>query len=212
MVRVKICGITNADDALLAAECGADALGFVFWKESPRYVEPGEAGRIIGKLPPLITPVGVFVDESLERVNEIACGARLGAIQLHGSETPEYCSRVNAAVVKTFRIKEGMDINPMGGYRVSAYLLDTFRAGTPGGTGITFNWDIALEAKKFGRIILSGGLNPENVKEAVLRVNPYAVDVSSGVELRPGKKDPDKISGFIKNAKGDLYSHEKTSG
>ena len=204
MVRVKICGITNAEDALAAVESGADALGFVFWERSPRFVEPRRAGEIIRGLPPFVTTVGVFVDEALERVNGITASAGLDAAQLHGSETPEYCSRVAARVIKSFRIKGEDDIRPMGEYRVSAFLLDTFREGAPGGTGMTFDWDIALRAKEFGIVILSGGLNPDNVREAVKRVSPWAVDVSSGVEERPGKKDPKKLRDFIKNAKGDF--------
>lgn len=199
--RVKICGITNSKDADAAVESGADALGFIFYSGSPRHIEPEKAAEIIGTLPPFVTAVGVFVDETLEGIKKAVSESGVTCVQLHGSETPEFCESVGGSVIKAFRIKGLSDIEPIAKYRAGAYLLDTFKAGVPGGTGKTFDWEIALEAKKLGRIILSGGLNPENVLDAVRHVNPYAVDVSSGVEKSPGIKDPGLIRKFIEELK-----------
>ncbi|MBI5641991.1 MAG: phosphoribosylanthranilate isomerase [Deltaproteobacteria bacterium] len=201
--RIKICGITNPDDAALSVEYGADALGFIFYKKSPRYIEPEAAAAIIQKLPPFITAVGVFVDETAEDIARIKALTGINAIQLHGSETPAFCASLGGAVIiKAFRIRGIDDIKGLGDYKASAYLLDTYKEGVPGGTGEQFNWEIAVEAKFRGRIILSGGLNPGNVREAIDRVRPYAVDVSSGVEARPGRKDPAKVIKFIKQVRG----------
>lgn len=202
MVRVKICGITMAEDALMAAEYGADALGFIFYKKSPRYVEPGDAAAIIKELPPFVTTVGVFVDETPEEVNRIVEEAGLDRAQLHGSETPEECERVKVPVIKVLRVKEPGDVERLSRYHVSAFLLDTFREGTPGGTGETFDWSVAVKAGDYGRVILSGGLKADNVREAVARTLPYGVDVSTGVESAPGHKDPEKVMRFIEEAKG----------
>ncbi|MBI5561035.1 MAG: phosphoribosylanthranilate isomerase [Deltaproteobacteria bacterium] len=180
---------------------GADAIGFVFWKKSPRFISPGDAGKIIDKLSPFITTVGVFVDERPEKINEIIRSAGLGCVQLHGGESPDDCLKIESRIIKAVRIKEGADIGKLKGYSPSAFLLDTYREGVPGGTGESFNWDIAVLAKEYGRIILSGGLNPENVVSAISKVRPYGVDVSSGVEARPGRKDPRKISEFIKRVR-----------
>lgn len=199
--RVKICGITNPKDAAAAVESGADALGFIFYSRSPRHIEPKKAAGIIRTLPPFVTAVGVFADESLEGIKKAVSESGITCVQLHGSETPEFCDSVGGSVIKAFRIKGPGDLDSVGSYRAGAYLLDTFKAGLPGGTGETFDWEIALEAKKLGRIILSGGLNPENVLEAVRHVNPYAVDVSSGVEKSPGVKDSSLIRRFIEELK-----------
>jgi len=199
--RVKICGITNLKDAAAAVESGADALGFVFYAKSPRHIEPAKAAVIIKTLPPFVTSVGVFLDETLEGLQNAVSQSGVTCVQLHGGETPEFCDHVGALVIKAFRIKGFDDLEAIGKYRTGAYLLDTFKAGVPGGTGQTFDWEIALEAKKLGRIILSGGLNPGNVLDAVRHVNPYAVDVSSGVEKSPGIKDPGLIRQFIEELK-----------
>ncbi|MBW7957187.1 MAG: phosphoribosylanthranilate isomerase [Deltaproteobacteria bacterium] len=203
-MRVKICGITNLEDALKAAELGADSLGFIFYKKSPRYISPRTAGLIIRELPPFITPVGVFVDEELTKVAATAAETGICTAQLHGSESPEYCERLGIKVIKAIRVRDMADINRLRPYNVSAYLLDTFKEGVHGGTGETFDWDIAVEAKALGRIILSGGLNPENVKEAVEKVRPYAVDACSGVEIkdRPGRKDHTKLKEFMERVRG----------
>lgn len=197
MTRVKICGITNIDDAASAVECGADAIGFIFFEESPRHIEVEEAGRIASELPPFITTVGVFVNEGADRVNSIVKSAGLDCAQLHGEEAPEVCRAVEARVIKAVRVSGRDDLRGLDSYDVRAFLLDTFCEGVKGGTGRTFDWDIALEAKKLGTVILSGGLTPENVADAIRHVRPWAVDVTSGVEKAPGRKDPEKIKRFI---------------
>lgn len=201
MVKVKICGITNVEDALAASDLGVDALGFVFHKESPRHVSPDQAGEIIRRLPPFITTVGVFVDVPASEVEDIMRHASLNVAQLHGHELPEACV-FGRRVIKAIRVKELSDLEPLQHYRVSAFLLDTYTQESFGGTGQIFNWDIALHAKQFGKIILAGGLNPDNVDKAVRWVRPYGVDVSSGVEERKGKKDRTKMGLFIARAKG----------
>jgi len=207
LIKVKICGITNIEDALASCEYGADALGFIFYKKSPRFIEPERVKKIIRELPPFVTTVGVFVDEDADRISEIADAAKLDIIQLHGSEPPEFCNVFKRKIIKAFKIQEqgargkGQE-NEIRRYTVSAYLLDTYKEGVEGGTGEIFDWEIAKEAKRFGRIILAGGLTPENVAEAVETVMPYGVDVSSGVEQKPGKKDLQKVKNFIERAKG----------
>ncbi|MBT1077070.1 phosphoribosylanthranilate isomerase [Geobacter grbiciae] len=201
MVRVKICGITNIEDALTAIAAGADALGFVFHDESPRRVAPDEAAGIIAALPPLIQTVGLFVNRPLAFVNETAARCRLDLVQLHGDEPPEFCDAVERRVIKAFRVRDITSLDPIRHYRVTAHLLDAYSPTAYGGTGLTFNWDIAAAAKEFGPVILAGGLTPDNIREAVEAVNPYAVDVSGGVESAPGRKDPDKVREFIRRAK-----------
>jgi len=203
MVKVKICGITNLDDALAAVDQGADALGFVFFKKSPRYISPSNAKAIIKKLSPFISTVGVFVNEDKKNMEKIAAHAKINIIQLHGDETPSVCKLTGYKVIKAIRVKSLESLEPLSKYKdkVSAFLLDTYTPETLGGTGQIFNWDIAVEAKQFGRIILAGGLTPENVEQAIRRVHPYAVDVNSGVEAEKGRKDQDKIKLFIERAK-----------
>jgi len=206
LVRVKICGITSMDDAVCAVECGADAVGFVFWEKSARYIAPDAAGDIARRLGPFVTIVGVFVDASMEMVREYAREACCGVVQLHGDETPEACREIReatgAGIIKAFRIRDRDDTAAMERYDVGAYLLDAFSEHGPGGTGRRFDWNIAVEAGKNGRIILSGGLTPSNVADAVRRVAPYGVDVSSGVETEPGRKDHAKVAAFIRAARG----------
>jgi phosphoribosylanthranilate isomerase len=204
MVKVKICGITNVDDALAASDLGVDALGFVFYRESPRHVSPDQAREIIRRLPPFIATVGVFVDMPPDEVEGIMRHASLDVAQLHGHESPDACVVLGRRVIKAIRVKELSDLEPLQHYRVSAFLLDTYTQESFGGTGQIFNWDIALHAKQFGKIILAGGLNPSNVEKAVHWVRPYGVDVSSGVEEEKGKKDHRKMGLFIKRAKGAL--------
>jgi phosphoribosylanthranilate isomerase len=203
MVRVKICGITNLEDALLAAELGADALGFIFYPPSPRSVSPDAARAIIAQLPPLVTTVGVFVDEDAAMVKELAARVGLDWLQLHGKETPEYCRSLDRRVIKVFRIQDESSLADLAAYRglAQAFLLDTYKKGQVGGTGETFDWDLALEAKKYGPIILAGGLTAENVARAIAFAQPQAVDVASGVELTPGKKDHNKMVTFFNNIK-----------
>jgi phosphoribosylanthranilate isomerase len=202
MVRVKICGITTLDDARMVVEAGADALGFIFYDKSPRNINPVAAANIIAKLPPFIQTVGLFVNENIEQVNWTADYCGLDIVQLHGAETPEDCLEVNRRVIKVFRMQNIVSIEPMKKYQVSGYLLDAWSPDAFGGTGRTFNWEVAAAARQYGRIILAGGLTPDNVVEALQVVQPYAVDVSTGVESSPGKKDGSKVKAFIKRAKG----------
>lgn len=203
MVKVKICGITNLEDAIAAVEFGADTLGFVFFKKSPRYISPAKAKAIIKKLPPFISSVGVFVNEDNIIVEKIADETGIDAIQLHGDEPPNACN-LSRPVIKAIRVKSIDNLEIISKYKnkVSAFLLDTYTPEIFGGTGQIFNWDIAVEAKQFGRIILAGGLTPENIGQAIRRVHPYAVDVSSGVEAEKGRKDHRKMKLFIERAKG----------
>lgn len=205
MVKVKICGITNIDDAKAAIDAGADALGFIFYKESPRYISPENAKTIINALPPFIIKTGVFVNETTKGIEKTVSGTGVNLIQLHGNEPPEMCSAL-CSVIKAFRVKSLESLDPLYKYKglVSAFLLDTYTPDILGGTGQIFNWDIAIEAKQFGRIILAGGLTPDNVADAVKRVDPYAVDVSSSIESKRGKKDRKKMQLFIEKAKSVL--------
>ena len=201
MTKVKICGITNLDDALAAVEFGADAIGFGFVPNTPRYIESAKAAEIIARLPPFVTTVGLFVNDSQEHIKQIANQCKLNVLQLHGQESPDFCLQFNRKVIKAFRVKDQESLTVLPKYTVSAYLLDTYVKGTMGGTGVTFDWRLALDAKKYGPVILAGGLNPENVAKAIQQVCPYGVDVSSGVEAKPGKKDHGKIKDFIAAAK-----------
>ncbi|MBI5195715.1 MAG: phosphoribosylanthranilate isomerase [Nitrospirae bacterium] len=208
MVRIKICGTTNLKDAYAAVEFGADALGFVFYPKSPRAVTPETAKEIISKLPPFITTVGVFVDEKPSVIEKTVNYAGLDIIQLHGSEPPEKCI-LSKKVIKAIRVKDLTDLEPLITYRsVSAFLLDAYAPDLPGGTGQAFNWDVALEAKKFGRIILAGGLTPDNVAEAIELVKPYGVDAVTGVEEnQKGIKDHKKLRLFIERARQAIKGH-----
>jgi phosphoribosylanthranilate isomerase len=200
MVKVKICGITNPEDALAAIEWGADALGFVL-TPSPRQVSPEQASGIIAQIPPFICKVGVFADSALEAVKETMSSCGLNMAQLHGSESPAYCQALFPRVIKAFRVEDASILADLPAYKVSAYLLDSYDANRKGGTGKPFDWGIAREASRLRPIILAGGLTPANVCQAIARVQPYAVDASSGVEASPGKKDHDKLHAFLKAAK-----------
>lgn len=201
MIKIKICGITNLEDALLAVEAGADALGFVFFSASPRHIFPEQAASIIRHLPPFVQTVGLFVNESPATVNETADRCGLDIIQLHGDEPPEECGAVGRRVIKAFRVKDAASLETMNDYRVAAVLLDAWSPSAHGGTGRTFNWEIAATAAKTGRVILAGGLTPENIVAAIQQVQPYGVDVSSGVESAPGRKDRLKLIEFISKAR-----------
>ncbi|MCI4626370.1 MAG: phosphoribosylanthranilate isomerase [Candidatus Magnetoovum sp. WYHC-5] len=200
MVKIKICGITRLKDALWAVDCGVDALGFVFYEKSPRKADINEVKKIIRALPPFVVTVGVFVNEDGSKIDKIIAETGINAVQLHGSETPQECTRW-PCVIKAFRVKEGWGVDVLKQYSVKAVLLDNYVAGQFGGTGEVFNWEIAKTAKAYGNVILAGGLTVENVKSAVAHVSPYALDVSSGVESSPGIKDHLKIKDFIKEAK-----------
>ena len=206
-MRVKICGLTNLPDALAAVEAGADALGFMFYDRSLRHISVKAAADIIRALPPLVSTVGVFVDASAEVINEALAACRLSAVQLHGSERPEFCRRLRCPVIKAFRIEGPQSLEAIRAYETTAWLLDSFVPGKMGGTGVRFNWDLAARANTWGRpVILAGGLTPENVASAVKQVRPFAVDVSSGVEIDPGKKDSGKMRAFVAAAKIAAYS------
>ena len=200
---VKICGIRDLHDAECAIDADADALGFIFYPMSPRFLDLEKARHLFHDLPKQIMKVGVFVDEPREFLERYIEELRLDYLQLHGHESSEYCSGLDADIIKGLRIRDRNDITSAADYSVAFYLLDTFNEKEYGGTGKTFDWQIAIEAKKVlaSPIILSGGLNPENVAEAVRVVEPYGVDVSSGVEISPGVKDHMKIREFISRAR-----------
>ncbi len=197
MIKVKICGITNYDDAYVSYYLGAAYIGFIF-AESPRRVSPEKAKRIIELIPSSIEKVGVFVDEVIDEVNRIADYCGLDIVQLHGKEPPEYCSSVAGRVFKAFRIRKIEDIETISLYNVDGYLLDAFVPGRAGGTGKSFDWNIAVSAKNAAcPLILSGGLGPGNIEEAIKVVHPEIVDAGSGVEVRAGIKDHKKIETFM---------------
>ena len=199
-IRIKVCGLTDPSEARAVAEAGADAVGLVF-AESPRQIKPAVAREIVRNLPPMVQTVGVFVNESPEKIEETIDYCGLDMVQLHGEETPETCKRLGPRVIKAWRIRTSADIRDLMPYPgwVRAFLLDAWSPKVHGGTGETFDWSIAVEAKKAVStpIILAGGLTRENVAQAVRQVRPWGVDVSSGVERAPGKKDLDKITDFI---------------
>lgn len=200
LVRIKICGITNLEDALLAAELGAWALGFIFHPASPRRVAPETARAIIGKLPPFVLSVGVVADEEAAVVRELAARVGLDWLQLHGRESPEYCRTLGRRVLKAFHIHGPEALPPLADYRgaAQAFLLDAYKPGGAGGTGETFDWRLARQAQEFGPVVLAGGLTPANVARAIEVARPQAVDVASGVEAAPGRKDPEKLRAFFR--------------
>ena len=204
MAKIKICGITNLDDALAAADLGVDFLGFVFSEKSPRQIKIKDAIAIIKSLPSSVATVGLFVDQEELAVKMIFDKCRLDYFQFHGGESPDYCKRIKekGKVIKAFRIKEERSIEELANYDVEMYLLDAYNEDKFGGTGAVFNWDLAVKAKKYDRpIIIAGGLNPENVAQALGKVRPYGVDVSSGVEKSPGKKDAQLMKKFIQQVR-----------
>ncbi len=205
-IKVKICGMTQLKDAVFAVEQGADAVGFIFYKKSPRAVTMKTVREIISKLPPLVDTVGVFVNESVDRVNKIADYCGLDLVQLHGEESPAFCKKIHRRVIKAFRVKDLQSIKLLEKYPVSGFLLDTFSDNLHGGTGKTFDWTLALPAKKIGPVILAGGLTPRNIRQAVSQVRPYGVDVCSGVEKSPGVKDLEKVRAFLKNIRSGSKS------
>ena len=200
MVKVKVCGITNAADALAAVEAGADALGFNFYARSPRFVTPEEAGRIIARLPETILTVGVFVnEESPEAAARKADAAGVGAIQLHGDEAPAYCAALrDRFVLKALRAGGGFEPDQARAYCAGAILLDAYSPRARGGTGETFDWTLARRTRDLvARLYLAGGLRPGNVAGAIREVGPYGVDVCSGVESAPGRKDAALMRAFV---------------
>lgn len=196
--KVKICGITNLADGLAAAEAGADALGFNFYEKSPRHVSLKAAAEIAKRLPPFVMRVGLFVNASEDLVTRAIGECGLTMLQFHGDEAPDFCVQFGLMSMRAFRIRDAESLKQIPEFQTAAYLLDAYSPEARGGTGEKFNWDLAIEAQKFGRpIFLAGGLTPENVAAAVRKVRPFGVDVSSGVESAPGKKDPAKVRAFI---------------
>jgi len=202
MVKVKICGITNAADAEHAAACGADALGFVFYPRSPRCVTPEQVREITSGLPPFLTRVGLFVNEDPQRIRTIVATCGLDAVQLHGDESPADCRLPPLRVIKGVRPSCEAELQLCAAYPVAALLVDAAVPGQFGGTGRCADWGLAARLAMRQRVILAGGLSPANVADAVHQVKPYGVDVASGVEAAPGLKDPDRVAQFIRNAKG----------
>ena len=199
-VKIKICGITNEADASAAASAGADALGFIFYGGSPRFVTPERVAGIVDGLPPFVVPVGVFVNASLVEVEEVCEHTGIRVAQLHGDESPGFCSKTARPVIKALRVRDESWKTDAAAYAVGAVLLDTYAEDRYGGTGATFDWRFVKGSPH--RVILSGGLNPLNVAEAVRSVRPYGVDTGSGVERKPGLKDHGKIRAFVQAARG----------
>ena len=196
--RIKICGITSVEDALAAARLGADAIGLVFYPPSPRYVEVEQAAEIAAALPPFVTTVALFVNADEQTIADVVSRVRIDLIQFHGNECKDYCGLHQRPYIKAVRMSDDVDLDKQLNdfSQARGLLLDTYKAGVPGGTGEQFNWD-RVPAHVADKIILAGGLTPENVKDAVAQVHPYAVDVSGGVESVPGKKDIEKMARFI---------------
>jgi len=200
-VKVKICGVRTREEAQAAVDAGADALGFNFWPRSARYIEPHAAHKVIAGITSTVCNVGVFVNEEANRIVDIASELGLSAVQLHGDESPEFCERL--ASIKTFktikaiRVGQDFDLGVIESYRVNMVLLDSSNEGSYGGTGRKFDWRIAIEAKQLAPIMLAGGLTTENVWDAITQVRPAAIDVCSGVEAEPGRKDLEKLRGFM---------------
>jgi phosphoribosylanthranilate isomerase len=197
-MEIKICGITNMEDAVMAFAYGADALGFIFYEKSPRYVTPEAARRIVKTLPDNISKVGVFVNHDIHAVREIYKFCALDMIQLHGDESPDYCREFPQSVlIKAISPSREEDLDIVHDYAARAVMIDTRESGLYGGTGKKSNWDLAVKLKEMRPLVLSGGLNASNILEAIRTVSPHAVDVNSGVELSPGKKDPKKVQSMI---------------
>ena len=204
-VTVKICGITSEADALAAAEAGADAIGLMFYEGSPRHVTLEQAKAISAALPQHVMRVGVFVNAEEAFVHQALTECMLNILQFHGDETPEECSRYPVMTLKAFRVQGEETLAQLEAYPSAGYLLDAYVKDALGGTGATFNWDLAVRAQEFGKpIFLAGGLTPENVAEAARKVQPFGVDVSSGVEIEPGRKDAEQMRTFVAAAKGAL--------
>lgn len=203
-IKVKICGITNQLDASAAVAAGADALGFMFYEPSSRYVTTAQASAIIASLPPFVSKVGVFVNAAEDAIRQTISACGLDTLQFHGDETPDFCRRfAPLKVIKAFRIQDQNSLQSLEHFSTDAWLLDSYSPHQVGGTGVAFNWDLAAQAREAGRpIILAGGLNPENIAEAIHQVWPFAVDVSSGVESAPGRKDPELMRTFIAAVRG----------
>jgi phosphoribosylanthranilate isomerase len=204
MTKVKICGITTIDDARVAVAAGADMIGLIFYPPSPRYVTPVQAQAIVASLPSDVPAVGVFVNEGLDTITRVAQVSGVQIVQLHGDESPELCRQIPWRVVKTLRFTPQVQPEIMRQYSVEAFLIEGFHAAVYGGGGAQADWQRVAALHHYGRIILAGGLTPENVREAIRIVRPYAVDVCSGVEATPGTKDWDKVGAFVRHAKASV--------
>jgi len=207
LIHVKICGITSFNDAIMATNYGASALGFIFYEKSPRYINPEILKTWISNVPSSIKKVGVFVNKDVDKVNKIAEELNLGMVQLHGDESPEYCNQMIRPVIKVFRVNKKFDSIMLKNYQVATFLFDTYNKENHGGTGESFDWQSILQLNTETPVILSGGLNADNVLEGIEVVKPSAVDVNSGVEAAPGKKDEEKIKNLftiLKNTKGNI--------
>ncbi len=201
MTRIKICGITTLEDARAAVDAGADAIGFIFALGSPRTITVDRASQIAAQLPPFVWTVGVFVDQTLPDVLGIAAEVPLQVVQLHGDEPADYSRKISFPVIKAIRVRDANALEPIGTYPARAFLLDAYVEGRPGGTGRCASWELAAQVMGKAPIILSGGLTAENVAEAIRRVRPFGVDVSSGVERTPGHKDHRKLKEFIEHVR-----------
>ena len=196
--QVKICGVTNVADALAAAEAGADMIGLNFYEGSPRYLTLATATEIARALPPFVLRVGVFVNPTEAQVLAAIAACGLNLLQFHGDEDSSFCTQFGVMSVKALRVRDAASLQTLANFHTDAFLLDAYSKSGLGGTGEKFNWDLAIAAQKFGKpIFLAGGLTPENVADAVKQVRPFAVDVSSGVESAPGKKEAAKVRAFI---------------
>jgi phosphoribosylanthranilate isomerase len=198
VTEIKICGITNREDAFAAVDTGVDALGFIFYKKSPRYVSPEKAKDIIEGLPLAVTNVGVFVNQDVPEVKTVFDFCRLNLLQLHGNESPDYCRDFpESLLIKALSPKPGDDLGIVSLYPVKAFLVDAYDPEQYGGTGKTSNWELAATLSAMLHLILSGGLQKDNIREAIATVSPVAVDINSGVEVSPGKKDHRKIREIV---------------
>ena len=204
-IKIKICGITNPEDAQAAVDAGSDALGFVFHRDSPRCVTPEVVRRIVAGLPPFVMPVGVFVNEEIKKVRDLMDGCGLALAQLHGDESPSYCEALDRPVLKAIRLRDRGSLLAMAEYRgranIRGFVVDAFSEAAYGGTGQPADWTLAAEVARAAQVLLAGGLTPDNVCDAIQQVRPYGVDVSSGVEVHPGKKDPRKLLAFVRAAR-----------
>jgi phosphoribosylanthranilate isomerase len=204
MISIKVCGITKLEDARYAAHLGYSAVGFNFYPNSPRFIKPEQAKKIIGDLPPFIATVGVFVNEKPSMVREVCEFTKLSMVQLHGQESPEYCKSMPVRVIKAFGMDETFNFNILATYHdanVAAFLLDKHSPELVGGTGQTFDWSLAAHAREYGRIILAGGITPFNVESAIREAEPFGIDVNSGVEILPGEKNRVKMRELMEKVK-----------
>ncbi len=203
MIRIKVCGITRLEDAMSASGLGVDAIGFIFYEKSKRFIRPSDAAAIIRRIPPFISTVGIFVDASLDEICSVMGLTGIGAVQLHGDETPEFCNQCPGRVIKAFRVSSDFRLSTIRQYNgLSAFLLDTWDENLHGGTGRPLDWAVAAKATSYGNLVLAGGLGPSNLAEAIAAVTPYGVDLNSGIEILPGQKNPQKMRQAVEIVRG----------